>query len=314
MKTPVIVFLDASTLGGVDNISLIRNLGSYTEFGFTSDNQRIERSRDADILITNKVIIDRELMDACSCLKLVCVAATGMNNVDLEYAAKKGITVKNVAGYSTESVAQSTFSMLFHLLHHNRYYDDYVRSGEYAGSRIFTHFGPEFWELKNKIFGIIGMGTIGRRVAAIATAFGASVVYYSTTGSNVKAGYEHVGLHHLLRVSDVISVHCPLNEQTQDLIGENEFQMMKPTAILLNMGRGGIINECALSEAIDNELIAAAAVDVLCVEPIKADNPYMHVHKRDRLFVTPHIAWTSIESRRLLVEKLAQNIRDFLTA
>jgi lactate dehydrogenase-like 2-hydroxyacid dehydrogenase len=312
MKTPVIVFLDATTLGDVDNISLISDLGSYTEFDFTSDDLRVERSMNADILITNKVLIDDKLMDACNQLKLVCIAATGMNNVDLEYAAKKGIEVQNVAGYSTESVAQSTYSMLFYLLHQNRYYDMYVQSGEYAKSPIFTHQGPCFWELKNKIFGIIGMGAIGKRVAGLATAFGSRVIYYSTSGSNLSCGYEHVDLEHLLQVSDIISIHCPLNERTKDLIGGKELDMMKSGVILLNMGRGGIVNEKALSIAIDQEQIAGAAIDVLTAEPIKSDNPLMQVKNKNRLFITPHIAWASLESRRLLVEKLAQNIRDFL--
>ncbi len=312
MPNPNIIFLDASTLGDVDNISLISDMGNYTEFDVTPPKLRLERSSDADILITNKVLIDEELMDACPRLKLVCIAATGMNNVDLEYAKKKGIEVKNVAGYSTESVVQCTFSMLLYLLHHSSYYDEYVRSGEYIKSPVFTHQGPEFRELKNKVFGIVGMGTIGKRVAEIAKAFGSRVIYHSTSGSNLNTGYEHVSLKKLMEISDVVSIHCPLNDRTNDLIGEEELGLMKSNAIVLNMGRGGIINEKALAEAIDKEIISGAAIDVLTVEPVQKDNPLMQVQKKDRLFITPHIAWASIESRRLLVEKLAQNIRDFV--
>ena len=312
MPIPNIIFLDASTLGDVDNIPLISDLGNYTAFDLTPHETRLERSRDADILITNKVIIDRELMDACPRIKLICIAATGMNNVDLAYAKTKGIEVKNVAGYSTESVAQCTFSMLFYLLHHSQYYDEYVRSGEYVKSPIFTHQGPGFWELKNKIFGIIGMGTIGKRVAEIASIFGSRVVYHSTSGSNLNASYEHLSLRELLEISDVVSIHCPLNERTSDLIGDEEISMMKSCAILINMGRGGIVNEKALAEAIDKEIISGAAIDVLISEPIKLDNPLMQAQKKDRLYITPHIAWASIESRRVLVEMLAQNIRNFV--
>lgn len=312
MKTPNIVFLDASTLGDIDNLSLISELGTYLEYDFTPNDLRIERSKNADIIITNKVIIDQELMDACTHLKLICIAATGMNNVDLEFAAQRNIKVKNVAGYSTESVAQSTFSMLFHLLHHNRYYDEYVQSGEYIKSPIFTHHKYGFWELKNKVFGIIGMGTIGKRVAEIASVFGSRVIYYSTSGLNRHSVYNQVDLNQLLRISDVVSVHCPLNEKTRDLISKEELRLMKKNAILINMGRGGIVNEEALSYAIDNEYIAGAALDVLTSEPIKSDNPLLSVNKKNRLFITPHIAWASIQSRRYLVEKIAKNIKDFL--
>jgi lactate dehydrogenase-like 2-hydroxyacid dehydrogenase len=312
MSPPVIVFLDVSTLGIVDNLQLIKELGEYREYDHTSHDMRIERSRNADIIITNKVQIDPLLIDACHRLKLVCVAATGMNNVDLDYAKQKGIEVRNVAGYSTESVAQTTFSMLFHLLHQNRYYDDYVRSGAYTQSKIFTHHGPEFWELKNKIFGIIGLGSIGKRVAEIATAFGTRVIYFSTSGNNLKSIYEHVDLIRLLELSDVISIHCPLNDRTKDLIGSNEFFRMKPGTFLLNMGRGGIVNEEALAKAIDAELIAGAGVDVLTAEPVRSDNPLLTIKKKEHLFITPHIAWASRESRHILVEKLAKNIREFI--
>lgn len=313
MSFPTIVFLDVSTLGKVDNLSLLSELGSYTEFELTSENERIQRCEYADIIISNKVVIDQEIMDACKQLKMICVAATGMNNIDLDYAAEKGINVKNVAGYSTESVAQSTFSMLFYLIHQSRYYDDYVRAGDYINSPVFTHYGPDFWELKNKTFGIIGLGTIGKRVAEIALAFGSNLIYYSTSGAHFSKDYKHIELEELLQISDIVSIHCPLNERTKDLIGHKELSIMKSESILLNMGRGGIVNEGALANAIDTGQIAGAGIDVLTKEPITSDNPLMKVRNKDNLFITPHIAWTSIESRRLLVEKLAQNIKEFLS-
>ena len=307
-----IVFLDASTVGAPDNLKLLSELGEYSQYNYTKPSERIERIGDSQVIITNKVVIDQEIMDACSSLKLICIAATGMNNVDLKYAAEKNIQVKNVSGYSTESVAQATFSMLFYLLNSSAYYDNYVKSGKYSHSPIFTHHGREFWELKNKVFGIIGLGTIGRRVAQIAAVFGAHVVYYSTSGKNLDTGYEHKELDDLLKIADVVSIHCPLNEHTKNLVNSGRLAMMKSTAYLLNMGRGGIVNESALAEALDQERIAGAALDVLSHEPIEKNNPLLKIKNPDRLFITPHIAWASREARILLIDKIIGNIRRFL--
>ena len=221
-KTVKTVFLDAATLGEVDNLAELSSLGAYTSFDLTRPDERISRIREHNVVITNKVVIDRDVMDACPELELICIVATGMNNVDLDYAAKKGITVKNVAGYSTESVTQCTFSLLFFLLHNSAYYDNYVKSGQYAASPLFTHLGREFWELNNKLFGIIGLGTIGKRVAQVALAFGARVAYYSTSGKNLEGtGHPHLPLEELLRAADVVSIHCPLNDQTRNLLNES---------------------------------------------------------------------------------------------
>lgn len=315
MKKPIkIVFLDTAAVGELDNLSAIQSQGDYTGYKQTTPQERIERIRGHHIVLTNKVVIDREVMDECPEIELICVVATGMNNIDLEYAAKKGITVKNVAGYSTESVTQSTFSMLFYLLHSSAYYDDYVKSGEYAKSLVFTHLDRGFWELKNKLFGIIGMGTIGKRVAQIAEAFGARVAYYSTSGKNLEGtGYAHLPLEELLRSADVVSIHCPLNNDTRNLLNEARIKLMKPTAFLLNMGRGGIVDEQALARAIDDNRIAGTALDVLTAEPISNDNPLLRVRNPHKLFITPHIAWASREARRLLIERTAENIRSYFT-
>lgn len=311
MKKPLkIVFLDESTVGSIENLAMIQALGEYTGYQTTAPAERIERIKGHQVVLTNKVVIDREVMDNCPELKLICVVATGMNNVDLEYAARKGIAVNNVAGYSTESVTQCTFSMLLYLVNSSAYYDDYVKSGQYAKSPIFTHLGREFWELKDKVFGIIGMGTIGRRVAQVARAFGAKVVYCSTSGKNQNAeGYRHVELAELLKTADVVSIHCPLNDQTKNLLDEAHLRMMKPTAYLLNMGRGGIVNEQDLARIIDEDMIAGAALDVLTVEPISPDSPFMSVRNKHKLFITPHLAWASSEARKLLIERTAQNIK-----
>lgn len=306
-----IVFLDASTVGNPDNLKQFSGLGEYCQYDLTTPHELIERIGDSQVVITNKVIIDRGVMDACPSMKLICIAATGMNNVDLEYAAEKNIQVRNVSGYSTESVAQATFSMLFYLLNHSAYYDHYVKSGMYSRSPIFTHHGREFGELNGKQFGIIGMGTIGKRVACIAEAFGAHVVYYSTSGKNKVTKYQHLELEELLQIADVISIHCPLNERTNNLIEVDRLAMMKPTAFLVNMGRGGIVDEMALAKALDKEQIAGAALDVLSREPIDENNPLLKVKNTERLFITPHIAWASREARTLLIDRIIENIQSF---
>lgn len=304
------VFLDAVTVGGVDNLYEISSLGEYASYEITQPSDRIKRIMGHNVVITNKVLINRDVMDACPELELICIVATGMNNVDLDYAAQKGIVVKNVAGYSTESVTQCTFSLLLYLLNAGRYYDDYVKSGQYAASPVFTHLGREFWELAGKRFGIIGMGTIGRRVATVASAFGAKIAYYSTSGKNLDAaGFPHLSLEELLQTSDVVSIHCPLNDQTRNLLTESRLRMMKRSAYLLNMGRGGIVDEAALARMIDENRIAGAALDVLAAEPIATDSPLLKVLNKEKLYITPHIAWASREARRLLISRTAQNIK-----
>jgi lactate dehydrogenase-like 2-hydroxyacid dehydrogenase len=307
-----IVFLDKSTIGNVPNLKRFEEFGSVTLYETTSSGEVIGRVRQAEIIITNKVIIDKNVLDHAPALKLICISATGMNNVDLEYAAGKGIPVKNVAGYSTNSVAQSTFSMILYLLGHLRYYDDYVRSGSYAESPIFTHMGPSFSELNGKIFGIIGLGTIGKKVAGIATAFGSEVIYYSTSGRNDNRDYKRVELDELLKTSDFVSIHAPLNERTKNLLNKNNLGQMKPSSILINAGRGGIVNESDLVDALNDDLISAAGLDVLEKEPIAAMSPFLKIKNRERLLIMPHVAWASIEARTLLVDMIYENIRNFM--
>ncbi|MDD4356432.1 MAG: D-2-hydroxyacid dehydrogenase [Smithellaceae bacterium] len=311
MNQPVkMVFLDAVTMGDVNNWAEISSLGDYISYDLTDPALRVERIKGHNVVITNKVVIDRDVMEACPELELICVAATGMNNIDLDCAAKKGITVKNVAGYSTESVTQCTFAMLFYLLHSSRYYDDFVKSGQYSVSPVFTHIAREFWELNGKSFGIIGMGAIGRRVADIALAFGAQVFYYSTSGQNLEeTGCRHLPLEELLRMADVVSIHCPLNDRTRNLLTEERLRLMKPSAYLLNMGRGGIVDEPALARAIDESWIAGAALDVLTSEPITPDSPLLKVRRKEKVFITPHIAWASMEARNRLITRMAENIK-----
>lgn len=306
-----IVFLDKKTVGDIGNLNLLHKLGNLSVFDTTAPEQIIERARDAEVVITNKVRIGPEIIDLLPGLKLICVAATGMNNVDTDYARKKGIVVKNVVSYSTDSVAQVTFSMLLMLVNRPDYYDSYVKSGTYARSNLFTHHGPVFWELAGKRVGIIGLGNIGRRVAKIAEGFGMEVVFYSTTGRNNNINYKRFDLKTLLRTSDVVSIHAPLTEDTRNLITFDQLKLMRTCAVILNTGRGGIINEADLARALNENVIAAAGIDVFTEEPIKPDNPLLKVLNREKIILTPHIAWASREARERLIGKIAKNIESF---
>lgn len=306
-----IVFLDAKTLGEVENFRSLEKLGNLQIYGTTSREEIIERSRGKEVIISNKVILDREILNALPELRLICISATGINNVDIECASEKGIRVMNVQAYSTESVAQHSFSMLLHLINNLNYHDNFVKSGAYYRSGMFTHFGTPFWELNGKRLGIIGLGTIGLRVAQIAQGFGMEVVFYSTTGKNNNINFKRFDLETLLSTSDVVSIHAPLSDQTRSLINYEMIKKMRPCAILLNTGRGGIINEPDLAKALDDDLIGAAGIDVMEEEPLPPDNPLMKIVKKEKILITPHIAWTSIEARQRLVEKLAENITVF---
>ncbi len=303
-----IVFLDAETIGKVDNMKLLSKRGVLEVHETTNPDQVVDRCTGKEIVIVNKVKLTAEIMKQLPDLKLICVAATGINNVDLNYTGDHGIEVKNVVGYSTDSVAQLTFTMLLYLVNKPSYYDSYVKSGAYARSDSFTHHSEPFWELKGKRMGIIGLGTIGRQVARIAESFGMEVVFYSTSGRNNHISYKRFDLDDLLKSSDVVSIHAPLNNQTVDLITYDKIRMMRPCAILLNLGRGGIINEKDLAIALNDNLIAAAGIDVLEHEPINPDNPLLKLYDKDKILITPHMAWASKESRELLVEKIARNI------
>ena len=307
-----IVFLDTETIGKVDNMKLLSKLGKLEVYESTSPDKVVERCQGQDVIIVNKVQLTEDIMKQLPDLKLICVAATGINNVDLNYTENNGIEVKNVAGYSTDSVAQLTFTMLLYLINKPYYYDSYVKSGAYSRSGSFTHHKEPFWELKGKRLGIIGLGTIGRQVARIAESFGMEVIFYSTTGRNNHINYKRFELDDLLKSSDVVSIHAPLNSMTRDLITYEKIKLMRPCAIILNLGRGGIINEKDLARALNDNLIGAAGIDVMEFEPINADNPMLKLFDKEKILITPHMAWASTESRELLVEKIARNIEIYM--
>ena len=307
-----LVFLDTKTMGNVPNLKAIEQFGDVSYYETTSPWQTLERVKEADIIITNKVVVDASIIEKTPNLKLICVSATGTNNVDKAAAQKRGIPVKNVMNYSTHSVAQGTFALLLHLLNQVSYFDQYVKGGEYSKTDIFTHFGRYFWEITGKRFGILGLGNIGRQVAKIAEAFGAEVVYYSASGKNTDQPYLRLELEEFLKTCDIISIHAPLNEYTANLINYDRLQLMKKTAILLNAGRGGTVNEAHLAKALDEDLIAGAGIDVYEKEPVPIDNPLLQVKRKEKLALTPHVTWASIEARTLLMEKVVENIQEFL--
>ena len=307
-----IVFLDTASIGTDVSLAPIAQMGELVCFPYTKPEEVAVRIADAAIIITNKVRIFQPEIDAAKGLKLICVAATGTDHVEGSYALSKNIPVKNVAGYSTDSVAQLTFAHLLHLSTQLSYYNHYVHSGAYAESLAATHLGPLFAELKGKRLGIIGMGNIGKKVASIGEAFGMRVVYFSTSGSNYNKKYPILSLKELLETSDVVSIHAPLNGNTRNLITLEQLRWMKSTSLLMNMGRGGIVNEVDLVKALNEKIIAGAGIDVYSKEPISHGHPFMGVVDQKRLLLTPHIAWTSIEARTLLVKRIAENIKAFL--
>ena len=309
-----IVFLDTLTVADLtEDLARFTTYGDYTAYETTAPDQTVARLRGATVAITNKVLIQAAEMEQLPELKLICIAATGTNNVDLVAAQQRGITVKNVSGYSTESVAQHTFALLFALMADLAHLNAAVYDGTYTTHPAFAYWRRPFFEVSGKRWGIIGLGTIGRRVAQLAAAFGAKVVYHSTSGNHTTdAEYEHLSLTDLLTTCDVITIHCPLNDKTRGLLGAVELQQLKPSAYLINVARGGIVAEADLVAALDDGQLAGAASDVFTTEPLPADHPYLKVKDRSRLLLTPHLAWASVEARRVLLAGVRQNIEAFL--
>ena len=305
-----IVFLDQYSLGDSD-LSAIKSLGDYTAYDRTLPEQVVERCKGADVVITNKVYISRETMAQLPDLKLIAISATGMNNVDLDGAAELGIEVKNVSGYSTYSVAEATMCSALSLLKNAAYYDHYFKSGAYASTSDIFHFGRPISMLRGKNWGIIGLGAIGHQVATLAEAFGCNVAYYSTSGVAREEKYTQMTLSELLEWADVVSIHSPLNAKTAGLIGEKELSEMKPTAIIINVARGGIIDETALANALNNKTIAAAALDVFSSEPLHA-SPLYSLNDPYTLLASPHTAWAADDSVKKVVEGIYANINNFL--
>jgi glycerate dehydrogenase len=305
-----IVFLDEYSLGDMD-LSPIKNLGEYVGYDRTSKKQVLERCQDAEVVICNKTVLRGETLRALPNLRFVAIAATGMNNVDLDVAAELGIGVKNVAGYSTSSVAEATMTFALSLLKNTEYFDNYFKSGAYAATEDIFHFGRPVRQLRGSRWGIIGMGAIGREVARLASAFGCEVAYTSTSGAARKEDYPQMALEELLAWADVVSIHCPLTPATKGLIGEKELSMMKPTSIIINVARGGIIDEEALAKALNNKTIAGAGLDVFSREPLHS-SPLYELEDNYTLVAAPHTAWAADAARTVLIQRIAENISEYL--
>lgn len=306
-----LVFLERKNLGEDMDFGRFEEFGEVVSYDTSTVEEAKERMRDADIVLINKIPMNRDTLAEAENVKLICVTATGTNNVDFEYMKERGITVTNVSGYSTPTVAQHTFALYFYLMEHLSYYDSYVRSGKYEQSELFTHFAMPFHDLCGQTWGIAGLGAIGREVGKIAEAFGADVIYYSTSGENDNADFKQVDFDTLLGLSDAISVHAPLTPQTQGLFGKEAFRKMKKSAYFLNLGRGPIVVEEDLAHALKTGEIAGAALDVLSTEPMQKDSPLSTLKNMPNLIITPHMAWASIEARTRLVDMLYENIAKF---
>lgn len=302
-----IVFLDAGTMG-TSSLAPIERQGELTAWPNSTPDEAVRRVVDCDVLIVNKIKVNDRLLEAAPKLRLVCEAGTGINNIDVEACSRHGVMVRNVAGYSTDSVVQETFMHILNLLGNGAYFDNVVKSGAYSRSGLFTDYSRPFIEMAGKTLGIVGLGAIGAKVAKIGVAFGMKVIYYSTSGTSHNTEYPSVPLDRLMRESDVVSVHAPYNERTAGLVGEKELRMMKPKSIIVNMGRGGIVVEEALAKVIDEGVIGGAGLDVYSTEPIPADHPLLRTRHPERLSLTPHVAWASIEARERLIQSIADNI------
>ena len=302
-----IIFLDAATMGDT-SFEPIARLGELVCYESSTPEQALERVQDCEVLIVNKVKVTPQLIDAAKNLKLICESATGGNNIDIDFAAAKGIPVRNAVGYSTTTVVQATFMHILTLVSKAPYFDDCVKSGRYSQMGMFTDVSQDWWELSGKTIGIIGMGNIGNRVAKVAEAFGMNVCYFSTSGTSHNKEYPSVTLEELLKNSDIVSIHAPLNERTSGLIGEKELKLMKSSAYLINMGRGGIAVEEDLAKAVDEGVIAGAGLDVYVTEPLPADNCFLRMSHPERMSLAPHVGWASQQARERLMAQVAQNI------
>ena len=303
-----IVFLDAATMGDA-SMAEIAALGEFTCSPSSTSEEARARAEDADVVLLNKVIVDKAFLDACPKVRLVCEAGTGINNIDTDLCAERGVIVRNVAGYSTDSVAQIAWMHILNLAGLAFHYYAYARDGRYSAGSIHVDAGHPFTEIAGKTLGIVGMGAIGQKVAAIGTAFGMKVIYYSTSGTSHCKDYPSVSLDELLTTSDVISIHAPYNQRTAGLIDYEGLCKMKPTAFVVNTGRGGIAVEADLVRAVDEGRIAGIGIDVYQKEPIPLDHPYLHARHPERILLSPHIAWYSVEARARLAHEMAENIK-----
>ena len=304
-----ISLLDIDTLGDDLDLSAVEGLGDVTIYPLTLQSNVKERITDADVLIINKVKLNSQNLPFAKNLKLICITATGFDNVDIEYCREHGIAVCNVAGYSTDSVVQLTMAMAFSLTTNLNAFDSYVKSGTYTESGIFNCLKPVFHEMSKMTWGVVGLGNIGGKVAKVAQAMGCKVLAYKKTPVD---DFECVDIDTLCEQSDIISLHTPLNDGTYHLINKDRLSKMKKNAILINVARGAVVDEAAVSDAVINGKIAGLGVDVYSTEPMQKESPYQQLLGRSNVIFTPHMAWGAYEARNRCIEEVAENIKSFM--
>lgn len=307
-----IVILERASVGDEISVEAIEKLGDVTIYNTTPIDLIPERIKDAEVIIANKSPLNEKTLDNASKVRLICELATGYDNVDLDYCRKRCIAVRNVKGYSTDAVVQHTFALCLYLFEKLDYYDNYVKSGEYSRQDSFSHYDYKFSELASKTWGVIGLGAIGSRVADIAAAFGCNVVRYSLRDNPSDSAYKTLDFDEFLSSCDIISIHCPLNDDTRGLFDYKAFSKMKRDAILINVARGGIVVDADLYRALNENLIYGAGLDVTSTEPMSEENPLSDYMDSTRLIVTPHMAWASVEARNRVVKETALNIEAFI--
>lgn len=293
-----------------DGISLefLHNYGNVKIYDFSSGREILSRSKDADIIIINKIIIDRELINSLPKLKYIAITATGYNNIDIEYAKQKGIRVSNIPSYSSDAVAQHTFALILELYNKVKLHSDMVKENIWANNKIFSFWSHPIYNLKGKKLGLLGYGEIAKIVAKIGLAFGMDILV-SRKNNIPEDNIKYVDIDTLFKESDILSVHAPLTQDTKDIVNIKKLEIMKPSAIIINTARGGFINENDLAKALEEKIIAGAGLDVMRQEPPEENHP---LYNLDNCIITPHIAWASVESRQKLVNILEQNIKSFI--
>lgn len=307
-----LVVLERDSVGTDVDVTCFEKFGEVVYYGNTVAKTVAERVKDAEVIISNKAPLNEETLKDAVNVKLICLFATGYDNVDLAYCKSRGIKVANVVNYCSPAVAQHTLLLALALTEKIFFYDDYVKSGTYGAQDRFSNFDRPFTELSGKTWGIVGMGSIGHKVASLAEAFGCKVIFYSASGKSTCTEYERVEFDTLLRESDILSLHCPLSDRTRGLINREAFSKMKKTAVLINVARGPVVNTQDLHDALIEGQIAAAGLDVLEQEPMTRDNPLGQIKDSTKLIITPHMSWASIEARTRLVGEVVKNIQAFL--
>lgn len=308
-----IVILERDSLGTDISVDAFHEFGEVVAYRNTvSKEQIIERIKDAEIILANKAPLSKDVLEKADKLKYVVITATGYNNVDAAYCKERGIKVSNIAGYSTASVAQHTLAMALYLIEKIEHYNNYVKSGAYSAQSFFTNFDKPFYELAGKTWGIVGLGAIGSKVAEIATCLDCKVIYYSPHEEKPGIPYRRVDFDTLLEESDVISLHCPLTDETRNMFNMEAFEKMNGNTILINMARGPVVNEEDLCKALEEEYLCAAGLDVFGQEPISSDSPLLKIQDNSKLVLSPHTAWATVESRTRCVNEAYLNVEAYI--